>query len=293
MYAAAAARLAIVLEKYAPARAKAYRESAILATAWAERNTAAPDIYGFNALQLAESANLAAVWMYRMTGDAKWHEEFKRTFREIHGTGSVRLDRTRYATGPWGIAVYAMMPADKADAEIQARCKEAFVKAADDKVAKLNRWVFPIDFNPPDYDQRLGDPWSLMIAHRLTQDPKYVLAISRIAQYAMGANPNNASHTSGMGARQVTVFNLDAYYNGVALPEGITIYGPYYRHSWNAKELESALGGIYPEWKHWPWAESVFNLRYAPMTEYTVGGNMANQLLMRGYLALQFAAKAN
>ena len=82
-------------------------------------------------------------------------------------------------------------------------------------------------------------------------------------------------------------------YNGVALPEGITIYGPYYRHSWNAKELESALGGIYPDWKNWPWAESVFNVRYAPMTEYTVGGNMANQLLMRGYLALHFAAKEN
>jgi hypothetical protein len=39
LYAAAAAQMSIVLEKYDPARAKAYRDSAIRAMEWAAKNS--------------------------------------------------------------------------------------------------------------------------------------------------------------------------------------------------------------------------------------------------------------
>jgi hypothetical protein len=102
LYAAAAARVGIALEKYDRKRPPAYRESALRAMSWVESNPGAPDIYGFDASQLGESANLAAVWMYRLTGEAKWHAEAIRTFRLVHGDeGKVRLDRTRYSQGLW------------------------------------------------------------------------------------------------------------------------------------------------------------------------------------------------
>jgi hypothetical protein len=50
------------------------------------------------------------------------------------------------------------------------------------------------------------------------------------------------------------------------LPDGITTYGPYCRYSWRGGDREKALVGIYPEYKNWPWAESVFHVRYAPLT---------------------------
>jgi hypothetical protein len=280
----------LALKKYDAPRAQTYRISAEMAMAWAEAHPAVPDIFGFNPRQLLESANLAAVWMYSMTGEARWHTEFLRTFRELNPEAeTAHLDRTRYAEGPWGAAAYALMTNREVDAETQARCRLAFVQSADKKTANLARWIFGIDPNPADYDKRLNDPWDLILAHRITNAPKYLLTLERSAQYALGLNPANASFTSGMGARQVTVFNLDAYHLGIPLPEGITTYGPYFRYSWGGASMEKALAGIYPEWKNWPWAECIFNVRSAALNEYTVGGNMANQLLLRGYLAQQYA----
>ncbi|GAB4461981.1 MAG: hypothetical protein OHK0029_28120 [Armatimonadaceae bacterium] len=286
MYAAAAAHLAVLLKPYDPKRADAFLGSALRAMQWADTHPSVPNIYARKDLfPLFVFENLAAVHLYRATGDSRWHERFRTTLRAIHPDGEIRIGRTSHG-GPWGEMVYAFLPKDQVDAALQAECRDGFVKEADQMVTKMERRPYRLDPNPNDWDKRLGDPWSLLIAHRITGNPRYVRALTDLAAFSAGRNPNNASYTRGLGARSTLTFNLDANYLGVALPEGITAMGPLNRNGWGGVRSEAQLSDtIYPEWKQWPFPESTFDIRYYSISEFTVGGVMANQLLLRGYLA--------
>jgi endoglucanase len=281
LWAAAAAQMSIVLEKYDPARAKLYRDSALRAMEWAEKNPQVPNVFGN-----AKPAT-AAVWLYRLTGDEKWHEAFKAAFERAQA-GTPGADKAD--VGLAGRA-YALMPEDKTDPELRRRCRDAILKDADAKIARTGRWTWHVGPQRYDWDERLGQTGELAVAHRLTGDAKYVRAMEQQAQFALGLNPTNASYTSGLGTRQVVIFNLEARYLGSPYPHGITTYGPAPRNIWRGTSIEKALtaAGIHPEWKHWPWAESTFNVRIANITEYTVG-SMGNILLTRAYLAQHYAA---
>ncbi|MDQ3814863.1 MAG: glycoside hydrolase family 9 protein, partial [Armatimonadota bacterium] len=215
VYAAAAARLSLALEKYDATRAKSYRESALRAMAWAARNPQVPNIYGNSETQ----ANLAAFWMWRLTGDAKWHEEFQSTLKTLYPDGN--LAKAKF-DGPSAIAGYALLPTGQGDAALQQQCRLALLKAADAKAAAVSRRIYGVGPERYEWDERLGQSWELVAAHRLTGDRKYLAAMERLAQFALGLNPFNASYTTGIGSRQVVPFNFEAHYLGLPYPEGIT-----------------------------------------------------------------------
>lgn len=293
-YAAAAAQLSLALRKYDSERAEAYRDSALRAMEWAERHADVPNAYHRRDMRPAEEdANRAAAWMYRLTEDQRWHEMFRQSLAARHPDGQIQPTRYGY-TGPWGIAAYAMMPAEKTDTELRQRCREALLRQADELVSKTEALTFNINAaHAQNWGERLGTPEHLVIAHRLDPKPEYIRALVQSAQFAMGLNPDNHSYTSGLGDRSVVVFHLDATYLGMPYPEGITTYGPMPRNLWGGDQAEKELGHhMYPEWKQWPWAES-FNVRYHAITEYTVGGSMATHLRARGYLAQHFARRAS
>ncbi len=66
--------------------------------------------------------------------------------------------------------------------------------------------------------------------------------------------------------------------------------GPHPQNIWGAHSIVKAIAPIiHPEWTNWPWTESSFNARHYALTEFTVAGVMANQLIIRGYLAQDHA----
>lgn len=277
LYAAAAARMALALKPYDAALAEAYRDSAQRAMRWADRT--AP-----------QKNELAAFWMFRLTGEDQWHERFHASLGEP-GAAQDRPRLNASGGGPWGFVEYAFLPDGTGDAALREECRQALLRTADadaETIARRTWHLGPERFN---WDKRLGQPWPLIAAHRLTGDAKYLRALERLGQFALGLNPTNASYTTGTGARQVVIFNIEAHYLGAAYPEGITAYGPAPRNVWRGAAIEAKLHahGLFPEWRHWPWAESSFNVREANLNEYVAGGNMANQLLLRAYLAQALA----
>jgi endoglucanase len=292
MYAAAAAQLATLLKPYDAKRAALFLDSALKAMRWADANAATvPNLFARKDLfPPLVFENLAAVHLYHATGDAAWHERFKKTLREIHPDGEIRIGRTQHG-GPFGEAVYALLPPEKTDPKLREVCRAAFVKAADATVTAMERRPYRLDPNPSDWDKRLGDPWPLVVAHRVTGDARYARALADLAAFSGGRNPSNASYTRGLGPRATLTFNLDANYLGAALPTGITTMGPLNRNGWGGVRTEAQLADtLYPAWKEWPFPESTYDIRYYALTEFTVGGVMANQLLTRGYLAHLYPA---
>lgn len=287
-YAGAAARLSIALRRYAPSLADAYRSSAERAMRWAAENATVPNVYARSSRPVEEHANLAAAWMFELTGSEEWHREFKRTLQELDALGRLEIARFNEYTGPWGFAVYAASKQKGLDESLLAKCRDAVVRAANvraDRVLQAPLGQTPVT---GDWGYRLGIGWELILAHKLTGNVRYQQALERMVQYPLGLNPLNSTFITGVGSRQVWPFHLDAYYLGQAFPEGLTTFGPAPRSMWGGARTEVTLNkaGLYPEWEYWPWAESYFNLRILyNFTEYAVGGVLANRLMTLGYLA--------
>ncbi|MFE1440176.1 glycoside hydrolase family 9 protein [Streptomyces sp. NPDC058739] len=284
-YAAAAAQLSLVLRRYDPRLSEKYCASAARAVEWAAANAQVPNIFHNSHFPQDESQNLAAAWMYRLTSESRWHDLFRESLARIHPDGDIRLDRFSYS-GPWGLGVYATLPDSMVDESLRARVIETIVAHGDQAAETVDRSPFALIAMARDWEDRLGEPYPLMLAHRVTGDDKYVRALTRMAQFGLGDNPHNASLTGGLGSRQVVSFHLQAYFTGQRIPKGLSAIGPLHQSTWGAHRAEAALAPrIHPAWEQWPWAESVFDIRHWTLTEHTVGGVMANQLLMRGYLA--------
>ncbi len=297
LYAAAAARLSLALRDYQPELAETYRRSAERAMDWAERNASVPDVFERDSRPPLAHANLAHAWMYRLTGDQKWHDRFKASLAELYPGGEIDFTSHPHS-GPWGLAAYAVLPTDQVDPELQKRCQEAIVRAADRQLASINERAYNL-VRPRNWGERLAQPWEVIIAHQITKDPKYLEGLLRLNQFSLGRNPHNASYTSGIGARQVVPFNLEAFDLGVPIPDGVTTWGPLPRSMIRAASMETTIPSylgthLYPAtYEAWPWSEAYFNVRYYAMNEYTVSTNMGNILLLRGYLAAQFAKNLN
>ena len=284
LFAAAAAQMSIVLEKYDAARAKTYRDSAIKAMDWAAKNPQIPNIYGGG----AQHENWATFNMFRLTGDAEWHDEFKRTLGALFPDGNLAKANFGSYTAVIG---YALLPEGKADPTLQKRCRDALLRVADAKIGSISKLAYGVRSERYNWDDRLGQSWDLIAAHRLSGDRKYVDAMERQAQFALGLNPSNTAYITGLGSREVVPFDFSARYTGGPYPDGLPTQGPGPRNIWRGTSIEKALtnAGIYPAWENWPWAESNFNMRQPPMNEHVVGGNMSNVLQTHAYLAMSSA----
>jgi endoglucanase len=291
VYAAAAAQMSLSLQKYDAKRAQTYRDSALKAMDWAARNPQIPNIYHDDAA-VKQNLALANVWLYRLTGEQKYHEALKSYLEEKYPEAKISATAAT-DNGPSVLMAYALLPKGQADGALQSRCRQGVLAAADVKVANTEKWAYGLAPQRYNWDERLGVTWDLVTAHRLTGDAKYLLAIERVAQFSLGLNPSNTSYTTGIGSRQVVPFHLDARYLGVRYPEGITTIGPAPRNVWRGSVTEKRLdaAGLYPAWENWPWAESNFNIREPVLTEHVAGGNMPNVLMTRAYLAQSLSTK--
>lgn len=289
VYAGVAARAAGVLEKLKLDLARTYRESALRAMAWAEKELKAAGDRQFPH-EVHDSRNLAAAELFRLTGEAAWHEVFIATtvFRNPKAELFV-WQKHEQRDAAW---VYVRTDRPGVDAAVKANCRAAILREADERLASQARAGFrwmkyawrPFGWGCP----VTPEAESVVRAHVLTGEARYLRALVLAAQFGAGANPLNLCYTTGLGHRWPQhPLHIDSRITHQPPPPGLTIFGP--------QDIERNLGHwgmklvaqfAFPPVKQWPTAEAYFDVFWYPqMCEFTVQQPMAANAYLWGYLA--------
>jgi len=333
-YAGVAARAAHTLKRYDAQLAVTYQESALQAMAYAEANYpqyVAAGRVGELQHYVKDERNLAALELYRLTGDAHWHDVFLATtvFANVnaeafvYGSHEQRPAAFLYARLNNPALSGALVAADVAaeekqkeeqpdseknqleptekesavllpvDERIQTNARASFLRHADD-LASLTRttafgWSKDHPNSPLGWANGLGAPKSVSIlqAHALTGDAKYLLAGINSTQFSLGANPENMTFTTGIGDRYPqNPLIIDQRITGQAPPPGITVYGPadfsLYSDYWT---LSAIADDTFPSPWEWPAVENYFDTYLYPIgAEFTVD-YMLSSAYTWGYLS--------
>ena len=215
-------------------------------------------------------------------------------FRSSFLLSAVSLGLLTPATA-WADAAEApgdiVVTAERTDRTLRETCRAVLVAAGERRLSAIAAWPLGMNPAPTHWGERGDQPVELIAAHRLTGDARFLDALVRISQPALGANPANASYTWGMGARHVRPYQIDPNRSASPFPAGISTYGFFPQTIWGAADVERALGdALYPAWTEWPAAQSIFNLRHAPVSEFSIG-TMVGPLLARAYVAQAFSGQ--
>jgi endoglucanase len=288
-YAGVAARAAWVLQPLDAALAAAYRDSALRAMEWAEREL--PNRADRNdPHQVRDARNLAAAELYRLTGDERWNRLFLDTtiFTDPQADLFIwQQQEQRHA--PW---VYAETDEPGVDATIQRNCRAAILKEADNRAASVGRTGFrwaQYEWRPTGTSSLTApDAVSMVRAHRLTGDPKYLRAVVLACQTGAGANPVNLCYTTGLGHDSPRhPLHIDSQITGQPPPPGLTVFGPsnpaQMGQDWALDFIDQTC---YPPSREWPFIEAYFDVFWYPIVcEFTIHTPMADNAFTWGYLA--------
>ena len=233
-YAALAAHLASVLAANGLTDPEGidWRQEAQDAWTWAQANTRSGDetksAFG---VSLAQTRMYAALALYRLTGTTSFHDAFRADFANV---GEAYTGDSRY----W-LWMYAGLPANLADASIQARCKtslqnQAALELADDAHPRALRWggnfYMPMFLGQGSTPLVADGALSLGALPELAADQRTEMRarLYTTADYFLGTNPLNMTWISRLGPRWPTgPFNLDALATARPYPRpGLIPYGP-------------------------------------------------------------------
>jgi endoglucanase len=288
IYAAGAAQLAQWLKSHNPELSKTYRASALRAMAYAEREQ--PKLTEKDSpKEIRDRRNHAALELYRLTRDPKWHNLFitTSTFRESSNPSERRGQLT-------AAFLYSRMPKSQTEAKLQIETRQAILTEADIALAQTQKSGFGWAKTEPDapigWGHGLGTPHAIALlrGHFLSQETKYLSAALLSSQFSAGANPDNMVFTTGLGLRSPKhPLVFDQRLSNQAPPPGITVYGPFdkqfYGDFWTIKEFKESL---YPNIESWPSVETHFDVFLMPITtEFTIMETMGPTTYTWGYLA--------
>ena len=293
LYTGVAARAALVLKMLGKDDlAKIWETSAVKAMEWAEveyqKWMASPDYEKVR--DRAKSVvpverNLAAVELYRLTQDKRWHKVYL-------STQNLQSNRTEAAF------IYARLDKSLVDRKAQQAALNAVMAEADHLVKLSAGNGYGITTSEPGrtigaYSSVYTIPASptLVRAHYLSGDPKYLETVLRSALYSAGANPMNMCLTTGLGENCVqNPLHEDSNHTGQPGPLGITVFGPFELAASYARagsSMESRINSTCtPEVSKWPTAESYFDVFWiVPMNEYVIDRPLGQAAYIWGYLA--------
>jgi endoglucanase len=287
VYAGGAAQATLFLQSLKPDLAAAYRQSALRAMEWAEAHFPERKTYPTD---VDDARNLAAAELFRLTGEQRWHELFLKT------TAFTRPDVDLYVwrehdqrEAPW---VYVRTDRPGMDERIRQNCRAAIIREAEDRLANTGR----TSFHYAKYEWRPGawgafsdpDAVSLVRAHYLTGDTKYLRAAVLACQMGLGANPANTCYTTGLGWDWPRhPLHIDSRVTHQDPPPGLTVFGPtdveMHKDHWAQRIV---AGYAYPDVQQWPTLEAFWDVFWYPeISEFTVQGPMAPNAYVWGYLA--------
>jgi endoglucanase len=297
-YATVGARLSFLLRKYDPKLAAIYQDSAISAFQFAERDFVRdqPLIVSEkrDLAQTLDQRNFAALELYRLTRDEKWHDIFlentllKSSNSELQINGHNQRDQA---------FLYARLPDGLGDPTLKSRALAGVLAMAQRALDYAGKNAFNLTTSDPGKPQFIGfysapDATDLIHAHFLTHDPKYLAGAIQATQFQSGANPNNVVYTSGLGANSVrNPFKIDARRTGQPMPIGLTPYGNIDLARWGDQKWISwpityfLSKNTVPDPYNWPVNEAYWDLGGWPaFNEFTVDA-WAPNIAVWGYLA--------
>jgi len=292
VYAGDAARAATWLKSRKPKLAAVYRASAEAAMRFAERGY--PKLAGKmkrSAEAVRDARNLAAMELLRCTGKPEWHKVFLAT--TVFGDPASDLYKWKHHDQGDAAFLYVRAIGPGLDETVRANARKAILRSADESVRMVQatgfRWA---KFNPwsPVGWGALADPHavSLLRAHRLTGETKYLRSAVLACQTGLGANPANLCYTTGLGHESPkNPLVVDSRTRGLAPPPGITVFGPTdvvrNREHWAMKLMARAT---WPDPKDWPTTEAYFDVYLFPQVcEFTVHTTMTGVAYAWGYLS--------
>jgi len=302
-YAAAAAKVSGILDRYGPQSAAVYRDSAQQAWSWAERNgdrvirdvrARGGKVRETTEATVADDRALAAVELYRLTGETTYDTAFRESSPlSTGGDPGWQLDAT---------FAYAALPTGKGDAKLKQRALAWLTAQAGQALAMSTRNGFNIgsrEKNLPmmGYVGYYSTPETaigpvLPRLHYLTGDEKYLRGALAVTQYTVGANPMNATMTTGLGHDYPRApLHVDSRTIGCNAPRGITIYGPHDPTKAPGWVKTWVLGkNMVPASDEWPASEFHVDVSAWPeMSEYTVHQSIGPTGYYWGYLAARRA----
>lgn len=290
LYAGVAARAARLLRASEPDLARTYERSAVAAMEYAEARWPKLGEPRAQFDGIIDARNLAAIELYRLTGDQQWHDVFLSTTVFVDPTARLaRWPDFNQADAAW---VYVETAGLSVDPQIRNICRQAILREADERVLLANetglRWT-----KAPASGAAWGvftapDGISMARAYQLTGDEKYLEGLIIASQHGAGANPLNMSYTTGIGAKYPRYpLHIDSRVTGQAPPPGLTIFGPLGfkegRRQWGQSLADPFL---FPPFESWPTMEAYWDIyAYGPMNEYSVHSTMARNAYVWGYLA--------
>lgn len=292
LYAGVAARAAYVLKLLdMMEEARVWEESAVMAMKWAEveyeKWVNSPDyekVRNRAKKAVPEERNLAAIELYRLTLDKHWHQLYLSTL-------IAESKRTEAAF------IYAGLDPSQANRKVQKELMDALTAEADHLVEESSQSAFGIttsqDGRPlGGFSSTFSIPASptLVRAHALTNDPRYLSTILRSALYSAGANPMNLCLTTGLGEKHVmNALHEDSKHTGQAAPVGISVFGPGELSTFAraGSDVEARLDpGCEPKVSKWPTYESYFDVFWiVPQNEYVIDRPLGQAAYIWGYLA--------
>lgn len=296
-YAGVAARAAWILRGLGKVeKAKGYERSALRAFEWAGKHekqfltAVAPGRFH------ADQA-LACLELYRLTGEAVFHEGFQAHTSLRNADFQLRMARESQDTPVVDAAwLYTQLPDAMGDRELRERIRGMIIADADELCRNAADTAYG-------WALRRGEQlmWgalscvkqkSLARAHALTGEEKYLQTLLRATMVGAGANPLNMSYTTGVGHRfPQNVMHVDARISGQSPPPGITVGGPLdvalgkSGTGWVGKWQEQVKGSVTPAIEKWPATEAFWDVyRHAPVCEFTVHNILIYNITNWGYI---------
>jgi endoglucanase len=298
LYAGVAARAAFWFQGRTPKLSRLYTESAVRAFLWAEKEMKGTG-KGDHAKEIADARNLGAAELFRLTGDAKWHDIFLETTVFKNSSPLYKHGSHDQSSAAW---VYWNTEKRRIDRAVKARCRDAILEEAGKRILTQKNTGF----------KWMKDPWrpacagtftvpaavSVVRAYIITGDKRYLEAVVLASQTGAGANPLNICYTTAVGHKSpLHVLHVDSRITHQPPPPGLTVLGPL-----DAELVEGAnspdqrmIGKYcYPPLKKWPVIESFWDVFWYPMMcEFTVHHTLAPNLYVWGFLAARKQGQGN
>jgi endoglucanase len=292
LYAAVAARMGTNLKPYDTVFSEVYISSAKKAVSWADDNLNNPLYKG--ALPVSHIHTFeACVYLFEATGSEIWRKRLIDCFNQaINSLKSINQDNIRGFYKLLTLSESLNLP----DSSVRF-IRENIIESADRLVALSNMLAYGEyeDFNYNCWFVGLYGSAVLANAYLITEDKKYLETIIEAGNFGMGANPLNASFTTGLGERFVYQWDEEALFHNLSIAAGVPVYGPfpYYTNRelpksdffWDKKKDLLYKPYLFPEISKWPVRETYFELlKFPAMNEFTIMQNMADQMYRWGLL---------
>ena len=259
-----------------------YTDEAIKAFRFASRqeNLQLDDRQDIGSMQLRgrDFRQMAAAYLYNLTGDNQWEKIFAEEKFELS------------IANTWIAAAYLTCPQPRHFAERYEQIK-ASVEELSESYNIANMSQRPSRRSANDRRWQVSQNLQLvMLAHYIAKDKARKKQLEHVmyteASWAMGRNPGNIVEMTGLGERHIT----DCYTTGRndGAPESHPGQTPFNgTETWspghNGGDARVILKYCYPDWNEggWPRQESFFNQRY-----FWVNGEFTPRETMRGKMAL-------